>query len=119
MIAKKADHSVLRLLHLAAAHRVAAGAREARARVVEGGGGAPPAAAFAAGSLLEGQRGCKRHHRTGRSAVGAWCSSAWAKPVIWQSSVPRNYCSNTPNRVTGSALYVCIAVLHLRPDQRG
>merc|ERR1711869_180817 len=35
-------------------------AREARARVVERGGGAPPAAAFATGSLLEGQRGCRR-----------------------------------------------------------
>merc|ERR1712182_146908 len=39
---------------LAAAHRVAAGAREARARVVERGGGASPAAAFAARALLEG-----------------------------------------------------------------
>merc|ERR1711959_359486 len=71
---------------LAAAHRVAAGARETRARVVERGGGAPPAAAFAARALLEGQRGCKWHHRTGRSAVSPWCSSAWAKPVICMQS---------------------------------
>merc|ERR1712182_102742 len=68
---------------LTAAYRVAAGACEARARAVERGGGAPPAAAFAARALLEGQRGCKRHHRTGRSAVGARCPSSWAKSVKW------------------------------------
>merc|ERR1739847_107633 len=70
---------------LAAAHRVAAGAREARARVVERGGGAPPAAAFAARALLEGQRGCKRHHRTGRSAVGARSTATGEGPVTFQT----------------------------------
>merc|ERR1712196_722920 len=82
---------------LAAAHRVAAGAREARARVVEGGCGAPPAAAVAVGSLPEGQRGCKRHHRSGRSAVGAWCSPSWPESVKARHRV-MGTCQSTAQR---------------------
>merc|ERR1712078_120768 len=59
---------------LAAAHRVAAGAREARARAVERGGGAPPAAAFAARALLVGST-CLR--RTERRV----CSHAFVDPT--------------------------------------
>merc|ERR1711904_120657 len=100
---------------LSAAHRVAVGAREARARVVEGGCGAPPAAAFATGSLLEGQRSCKRHCRSGRSAVGSWCPPSWAKPVIWQNVLQQ--CAE-PN--AGSAMDVCNYVLALtRPAVLG
>ncbi|CAK0788836.1 unnamed protein product [Prorocentrum cordatum] len=59
MVAKKADHSVLRLLQISQQHsrEVAAGARQARARAVEGGGGAPPAAADAAGTGRLRRRG--------------------------------------------------------------
>merc|ERR1712118_88980 len=98
---------------LAAVHRVAVGAREARARVVEGGCGAPPAAAFATGSLLEGQRGCKRHCRSGRSAVGSWCPPSWAKPVIWG----RMCCCNAPN-LTQVPQWMCAIMYWLLPDQR-
>merc|ERR1712118_283550 len=52
---------------LTAAHRVAAGACEARARAVERGGGAPPAAAFAARALLEGRLQAAPSHRPLRS----------------------------------------------------
>merc|ERR1712139_91908 len=82
---------------LAAAHRVAVGAREARARVVERGCGAPPAAASAARAFLEGQRGCKRHRRSGRSAVGAWCCPSWAESVKSRYQM-MGTCQSTANR---------------------